>query len=342
MSTVKCKLCGKTLVDKASLVRHIDKVHGDQIPEDWTAARYENYLRTGKTHGSCVICKEDTEWNEATGKYCRFCGKQACKDKARKLAEENLLKKKGVTHSQMLNDPEFQRKMVYAKKTSGIYKFSTGSGNTEIHYDSSYGKDFLEMLDYFMGFHEDDIMGPSPNTYVYKYEGKNHFYIPDFYIPSLNLEIEIKDGGDNPNKHPKIQAVDKVKESLKDEVMKKSKVNYVKVSNKQYTAFYKMLFELKELDMKKTKESEYIYIVESTENYIDSEISILSWFFQQKNAMSSETDKVNLLGQLNHMEDFIKHSLNTQQDPVKRKQLMTLLEEIPWCRKKLGDTEKMD
>ena len=335
MSVVKCKLCGNALVDKSSLIRHIDKVHGDQIPEQWTSARYENYLRTGKTHGNCVICKSPTKWNDATGKYCRYCGKRSCKDEARKRAETNLLRTRGVTHSQMLSDPEFQRKMVYSKKTSGVYKFSDGTGKCKIYYDSSYGKDFLEMLDFFMGFHEDDIIGPSPNTYVYKYQGKNHFYIPDFYIPSLNLEVEIKDGGDNPNKHPKIQSVDKVKESLKDKVMEKSKVNYVKISNKNYTTFYKMLFELKEKDIEKYKNSEFVYITESSDNYMDSEVSILTWFFQQKKSVLTETDRVNLIDRLHKMEEFVKHILNTQDDPVKRTQMERLLNELSWCMGRL-------
>ena len=86
-------------------------------------------------------------------------------------------------------------------------------------------------------------MAPSPHTYYYMYENKKHFYIPDFYIPSLNLEIEIKDGGDNPNTHGKIQAVDKVKERLKDEVMSSNRntFNYLKIVNKENEKFLKYL-----------------------------------------------------------------------------------------------------
>lgn len=339
LATVKCKLCGKVFVDKKGLVTHIDKLHSDQIPEGWTAARYENYIRTNKTHGSCVICKEDTQWNESTEKYCRFCGKQSCKDTAREIAEKNLLKTKGVTHSQMLSDPDFQKKMIYSKKTSGAYRFSDSAGESSILYDSSYGKDFLEMLDHFMGFHEDDIIGPSPNTYVYEYDGKKHFYIPDFYIPSLNLEVEIKDGGDNPNKHPKIQSVDKVKESLKDKTMKKTKVNYVKVSNKDYTTFYKMLYVLKEKDFSaQERQSEFSYIVESAssvDTIINNESSIISWFLNQKNSIKTESDKTELIGKLNHMEDFIKHILNNQDDDRKRKQMTNLLDDLDWCTNQL-------
>jgi uncharacterized protein YdcH (DUF465 family) len=117
-------------------------------------------------------------------------------------------------------------------------------------YDSSYGKDFFEMLDTFLGWDGADIIAPSPHTYYYTYEGKEHFYIPDAYSTSLNLEIELKDGGDNPNMHPKIQSVDKVKEKLKDEVMEslKDQVNYIKICNKDYSGFFALLSELRAKD----------------------------------------------------------------------------------------------
>lgn len=310
MSKAKCKLCDRIFVDKNHLVTHIDKSHASQIPEGWSASRYENYLRTGKTHGNCVICKCETPWNSATGKYCRMCTKDACRKQARENATKNLMKKRGVTHSQLLSDPEFQRKMVYSKKNSGTYKFSDDNGTTQVMYDSSYGKDFLEMLDLFMNFCSCDIMGPSPHTYVYVYKGTKHFYIPDFYIPSLNLEIEIKDGGDNPNNHPKIQAVDKVKEKLKDDAMASQNVNYVKVANKNYTLFYKMLYMLKEEQSVVTTRREFISLTESalTEQAESQEKSMLStvmWFYNQAANISTDEELVSLRAKL----DMIIHSL---------------------------------
>ena len=105
-----------------------------------------------------------------------------------------------------------------------------------------------------MDFSPEDIMTPSPHIYHYQYEGKDHFYIPDLFIPSINAEVEIKDGGDNPNTHPKIQEVDKVKEKLKDEVMKSNGVpfNYVKVTNKNNMKFLKFLGMLKDNDEEKS------------------------------------------------------------------------------------------
>lgn len=247
----RCKICGRVFIDKAHLVDHIDRSHKDQIPGGWSAARYECYLRTGKVEGKCIYCGKPTGFNEKTGKYFRLCKDPKCRKAASDAADRNMIGKFGKTS--LLDDPEQQRKMVYARKNSGSYTFTDPDDPKKkysVMYDSSYGEDFLEMLDNFLMFSGQDILGPSPHTYYYEYEGKKHFYIPDFYIPSLNLEIEIKDGGSNPNTHPKIQAVDKVKERLKDELMDslKNQVSYIKVVNKEYGPFYALLSELKEKD----------------------------------------------------------------------------------------------
>lgn len=247
---VKCKICGKKYVNKQALIDHIDKSHAANIPEGWNAARYENFLRTGKTEGHCVYCHTVTGWNDATGKYNRMCGSEKCKKIARDKANKNYIGLHGKPYS--INNPEQQKKMVYGRKNSGKYVFEGEDGKKYVAmYDSSYGRDFFEMIDTLLSWDGSDIIAPSPHTYWYEYEGKKHFYIPDAYSTSLNLEIEFKDGGDNPNTHPKIQAIDKVKEQKKDEVMEslKDQVNYIKICNKDYTGFFAMLSRLKQQDV---------------------------------------------------------------------------------------------
>jgi hypothetical protein len=96
---------------------------------------------------------------------------------------------------------------------------------------------------------------------LYKYEGEKHFYIPDFYFPDLELEIEIKDGGSNPNMHHKIQAVDKVKERLKDKVMENQhKVHYIKIPNKSYSRFLKEFSRIRSGSITEDEENEKIII----------------------------------------------------------------------------------
>ena len=226
---------------------HVEKLHQSEIPEGFTTAQYCYHVISKlptTQRPRCVVCKEPTEWNENTLKYNRFCSKKSCKEKAAKKAKENMVKKYGKEH--LLNDPDVQKKMLSNRKISGVYKFKSGA---EFSYVGSYEHDFLITLDQILNWDSNDLMAPSPNIYKYQYEGKEHFYIPDFFIPSINLEIEIKEaanGHGRENTHWKIQQVDKVKEKLKDEVLNKNKnVNYIKVVNKEYEEFVNKVDELR-------------------------------------------------------------------------------------------------
>ena len=157
-----------------------------------------------------------------------------------------------------------RRKMLKGKHISSTYKFSNNSGSVD--YVGTYERDFLYIMDHVMGFSAGDIMGPSPHNYIYSYEGKARVYIPDFYIPNYNLEIEIKT---DENMHHKIQAVDKVKEHLKDEMMSHNpSVNYFKVLDKKYDDFFKYLldkkFDIDEMAMENVNK----YLSGTTENVI--------------------------------------------------------------------------
>ena len=240
----KCPDCGTKYKSLQTWGNHVKNVHPELIPSGWSYARYFYYILTGKSKGSCIVCKSDTEWNEVTQKYERFCKNPDCKESYREMFKNRMMKKYGKIH--LLNDPEQQRKMLAGRKISGLYTFKNGK---QIGYVGSYEKHFLMMLDKFLHFDPDGIMMPSPHTYEYDYKNPNdvenegkHFFIPDAYIPSLNLEIEIKQ---NTNTHPKLLKIDKVKELQKDELMKSiSNVNYIKIVEKDYTEFFKLINEL--------------------------------------------------------------------------------------------------
>lgn len=237
----KCKLCKKSFTELQGLYNHIEKKHKDHIPKDMTVEQYYYYMKTGKVNGNCVMCKQSTTWNKNTCKYNRFCDNPRCKDEYRRIFKERMIGKYGKVH--LLNDPNKQREMLANRSISGRYKWDDG---TETVYTGSYEHDFLKMMDGFFDWDPADIMMPSPHTYTYEYEGEKRYYIPDVFIPSLNLEIEIKDGGDNPNMHHKIQDVDKVKEKNKDEVMISQKTfHYIKITNKNYSNFFDFLKEVK-------------------------------------------------------------------------------------------------
>lgn len=281
-----CPLCKKKFKNKESLVSHIDRVHKSQKPNGWSASRYENFLRTGKTEGKCVSCGKPTEWNESTWKYNRLCNSPKCKEELAKKAKKNMIAKYGKPH--LLDDPDMQRKMIYSKRTSGEYRWSSDESHKyKFMYASNDEKSFLQMLDVFLNFEPNDVYSPSPNTYVYKYNDEEHQYIPDMYIPSLNLEVEIKEPKDNQNMHPKIQAVDKVKEELKDEMMQSlPNVNYIKINGSDYSEFFALLSYLKD-EPDDTREI-------STHNFLSSSMESVDFDILQ------EMDCINVMEATNH------------------------------------------
>lgn len=241
----KCPECKKVYNSLKPWETHMENCHPELIPDGWTPARYFYFLQTKKDHGSCIICKNNTEWLESRMKYARFCNNPKCKEIYREQFKNRMIKSYGKIT--LLNDPEQQRKMLLAKKNSGYYELSDGS---KIEYASSYEHHFLMMIDHLFRITGNDIMGPSPHTYYYDYvnpkdkenEGKK-FYIPDYYFPSMNLEVEIKQ---NTSTHPKILKIDKVKEKCKDDMMKTIPgINYIKIVDKNYEEFFKFIIDFK-------------------------------------------------------------------------------------------------
>ena len=263
MASQKCPICGKKYDERDSLALHIESKHANEIPQNWSGLKYIFYSKHGRTNGTCMVCKGKTDFNEKTGKPARICNNPLCVKKLRENAVNNNIKKFGK--ATLLNDPEFQIKMLNNRKISKDYKWSDGKSVKRVV--GSFEYDGMEKLDLFFNFDSADVIVPAPFVIPYEYEGETHFYIPDAYITSLNLLIEFKDGGSNPNTHHKIQAVDKVKEKLKEEAVKKmGKYNYVKVVNKEYDTLMKALIELKnkeDLDNDKGKMTP-VFISESS------------------------------------------------------------------------------
>lgn len=257
----RCPICKKPYKTLSGWAAHMNSDHPDNRPKGYSDNQYYYFCMTGKSHGNCVVCKRDTEWNEETGKYNRFCTDPACKEKYKEEFKKRMIGKYGKVS--LLNDPDQQRKMLQGRRISGKYSFLDGG---KVDYVGSYEKDFLRMLDAFLHLESTEIMAPSPHTYYYEYEGEKHFYIPDFFIPNWNLEIEIKD---ETTTHPKFIAVDKVKEKLKDDVMASIKgVEYIKVTDKKYEGFFAKLISLKgdirDEDLSATDNAKYDFAVEAT------------------------------------------------------------------------------
>lgn len=274
-----CKICKEKYSTLEGLYSHLEEEHGSLIPPNMTTAHYYYYLKTGRKNGNCVMCKKPTKFNEKTKKYHRFCEDPICKQKYKETVDKRMIGVYGKVN--LLNDPEQQRKMLMGRSISGKYNFN----GVEKTYVGSYELDFLKTMDLFFNWDPNDILSPSPHTYYYEYEGQKHFYIPDFYIMSLALEIEVKDGGDNPNRHHKIQDVDKEKEKLKDKVMHTQKINhYVKLTNKNYYNLFEF-FRISKEYVEKYGDYEKIPKIILDEDIKTKNIS-------SKNELEKEVDKI--------------------------------------------------
>ena len=251
-----CPICDKHYVSNTAIYDHMLREHEDEIPKDMQIDQYFYELtHPGQKH-ECVICHGPTLWNPRTHKYHRICESTSCKERVREEFKIRMLRKYDTYN--LAKDPNHQRKMLAGRSISDIYRWKDG-GQTS--YTGTYEKDFLELCENVLELKSSDILAPSPHTYIYKYEGEKHFYIPDFYFPDLELEIEIKDGGNNPNMHHKIQAVDKVKERLKDKVMEKQhKVHYIKIPNKSYSRFLKEFARIRSGSITEDEENKKIVI----------------------------------------------------------------------------------
>jgi hypothetical protein len=126
------------------------------------------------------------------------------------------LEKYGVEHP-MHNTEIFERQL---KKRRLIKKFR----DADLLYQGSYELDFLEKF-----YDKIDIEnGPSV---PYLFEGKNKVYHSDFYVPSLNLVVEIKSDY--------ILTLDEAIEEKKKAVISNS-FNYILILNKDYLEFEKL------------------------------------------------------------------------------------------------------
>ena len=155
-----------------------------------------------------------------------------------------MKKKTGKTRKERMQDPEVQKEMLKNRTISGVYTFSD-----KIHqlgYVGSYELDFLQFYDNELHGSPLDLT-ECPFTFTYIYENEKHFYIPDYYIPNLNLIIEIKDGKESNQTNQAIIDTSHVKETLKDQAIKDSgKFNFIKIRDKNYDDFIQLLELLKD------------------------------------------------------------------------------------------------
>ncbi len=234
MRNTRCPFCPKMFSDKHRFCNHIRMKHNDQVPTDCEPLEWAYSLLVGKPIGRlCVQCRKNpVHFNQDTLKYERLCDDPACKEAYVKMVKGRMVSVYGKEH--LLNEADMQRRMIYNHAQARDY---TWDEKHKFRIIGSYEEDFLNHLK-SLDWSPNDIICPSPNNYWYKWkDGTLHLYIPDFYIPSLSLEVEIKESDNN---HPRMEH-EREMEALKDKRLhdeeKKTNIHYIKIVDTNYDEF---------------------------------------------------------------------------------------------------------
>jgi hypothetical protein len=248
--TWRCPYCKEPYRNRGSLLLHIETKHSGQLEGRSPAQALFNY-RNRTAGASCIVCRQSTKFNETSGRYERICDRSGsgCREKYRQTFLDRMRAKHGKDH--LLGDPDQQKKMLAARRISGRYRWRDG---TETVYTGSYEKDFLAFLDGFLEWEPSDIVAPAPQVIPYlDQHGGKHIYIPDFYVTSLDMLVEVKAsddadvryGGVMSNKH-EYRDRELEKERAKDRSVELLGMVYVKVVDKDYAPFLAAMAKIRD------------------------------------------------------------------------------------------------
>ena len=232
MKKFKCPFCNRAYIDdKSAVYNHMEADHADELrglPVSQVYFNFRNKYSLTKENGKCVMTGKPTKFNTVTERYERFADESARKA-YREYFRSNMMKRYGK--DMLLDEPEQQKKMLASRSISGTYKWSNGH---ETKYTGSLERSFLEYLDGMLSWENpEDVMAPAPMVFPYKDpEGKERVHIPDFYIQSMNLIVNIKS---SENQHYRLRDIEL--ERAQDEAIKKSDFNYIKIYDNKFEKF---------------------------------------------------------------------------------------------------------
>jgi hypothetical protein len=233
----KCPFCQRIFNDKHKYCSHIAMVHNDQIPEEYEALEYAYSLLVHKDIGRlCTVCrKNNVHFNQETLKYERICSDPNCKKEyAYNVAKQRMINKYGKAH--LLDDADKQREMIFNHPQAKDFVWDE---KHKFRVIGTYEFDFLTKLK-SLDWSPADIIAPSPNNYYYRWaDGSVHLYIPDFYIPSLALEVEIKESDNGHSRMEHAREMEHLKDAYMAAESRKNGIHYLKIVDKKYDEFMK-------------------------------------------------------------------------------------------------------
>lgn len=196
----KCFLCG---AEVENLEDHISREHNDIVKErDMTPRQLIYHNKNRNRPGTIGVCScgRPKEWLEKEGKYSYYCGHPDHAAKMRQDYINNTQAKYGV--DDWIELPEHQRIAVAERSISTAYTYKDGKevvavGSVELALHKE-----LEKL----GWEGKDVDAPAPFNIPYTdHQGIKRNHIPDAFLKPLNLVISVKDGMENPNRHPNMK-----------------------------------------------------------------------------------------------------------------------------------------
>jgi hypothetical protein len=222
----KCEYCDFR-GNREQLVSHVEKKHSEFVNNEYTAPRLVyNYLNH-VSEGHCIICGSATKWNDKTWKYHRLCGKAKCREEVKARYRKNAIAAKGTYN--FAKDPEHLQKMLANRHISGAYTCRDGSKKT---YTGSYERKAIEFMDKVLEVDPKDVLMPGP-IFEYEYNGQIHKWITDIYYIPYNLVIEVKDGGDNPNRREMVEYREK-QVAKEKAIVSLGTYNYLRLTNNNF------------------------------------------------------------------------------------------------------------
>lgn len=190
--------------------------------------------------GKCVVCGQMTPFNLLTNKYSRF-DKPSCVNKYKEEFKERMNRVHG--RSYFTQDPEAQKKMLNGRDISKKVSY----GGYEFTVVGTYEEDFLEVMFKIFKCNPADLI-ECPFTIDYELKGTKRFYMPDFYMPSLNLVIEVKSS--KSAYADRDYEFEMVKKRAGEEYMMKKNGYYFYLIDKNYSEFAKYLEMIVDRDKK--------------------------------------------------------------------------------------------
>lgn len=272
----QCPYCNKKYT-KTDLISHIEKLHLEELPDEFTSLRMVFHIvnkKDIKYSRPCRICKMSTNWDESKGRYNFLCGKKSCHDAWVEQMKKDMGDKLGSNRP--TSTSEGLQKMLARRKISGTYKFQDGTVKV---YTGSYEKKALEFMDKILNIKSEDLLCPGPilqysllspnaplninsNDSIKNYY-EIHTYISDMYYIPYNLLIEVKDGGNRPNKNEKMADTRKRQIAKEKHIIENTNYNYLRLTDNDFSQLLSVFADIK-LHLIEDSKERIIHVNENT------------------------------------------------------------------------------